>query len=218
MKKKFVILVAIIFLSSPVSAGTKNLADVLTAYLKGHYPWAEIELNELRLSADAPSGGPSAIVVEQSPPGRTMFTLSYNHGVKVTATATVKAYDYVVLSRRSLNKDAVLQKDDVYTALTDISRIPKGAVRNEKEIIGKSLSRGIATNVTIADNMLNATGLVKKGQKVVLVVDAPGLTVKAPGELQQNSAVGNYVKVLNIASHKLITGLLMDEHTVKVGL
>lgn len=218
MKKITFILITIVLLSSPAGAGAWDLTDTLKSYLREHYPWSEIEVKDLRLSAAAPAGPPSSIVVEQSPPGRTVLTLGYAGGQKITATATVKAFEPVVLCRRPLNKGSVFQKGDVYTTLADHGRIPKGAVRNEEEILGKVLSRGIGTNVVITDVMVTQTAEVKKGQKVLLLVDAPGFTIRAAGELLQGGFVGSYVKVISAQSNKTITGLLVDEHTVKVGL
>lgn len=218
MKKVSLILIAIALLSSPAGAGAWDLADALKSYFREHYPWSEIEVNDLRLSAAAPAGPPSSIKVEQSPPGRTILTLGYAGGQKITATAIVKAFEPVVLSRRSLNKGSVFQKGDVYTTLADTARIPKGAVRNAEDILGKSLSRGIGTNVVITDVMVSQTVEVKKGQKVLLLIDAPGFIIRAAGELQQSGQVGSYVKVVSAVSRKTIVGLLLDEHTVKVGL
>ena len=219
MKKLSLILfIAIAVLSSPAGAGAHDLANVLKSYVKEHYPWSEIEIKELRLSAPAPAGPPSSISVEQTPPGRTIFTLAYAGGRTLTATATVKALEPVVVSRRALNKGAILQKEDIYTALFDTMRIPKGAVRTEEEILGKGLTRGIGTNVVVTDVMVSKTAEVKKGQKVLLLVDAPGFTIRSVGELQQNGHVGSYVKVVSTMSRKIVIGVLLDERTVKVGL
>jgi flagella basal body P-ring formation protein FlgA len=130
----------------------------------------------------------------------------------------VTAFEHVVMSRRALNKNTILQKEDIYTTLADASRIQKGAARKEEDVLGKGLTRGIGTNVVLTEVMVSQYPEVKRGQKVMLVVDAPGFTIRGAGELQQGGFVGNYVKVINGQSHKAVTGLLVDEHTVKVGL
>ena len=218
MKKLLLTIIMTTLLSSAACAEPLNLADDLKSFLKSHYPWADIDVKDLRLSDNAPAGHPSLIVVEQSPPGKTAFTVKYSNGQKISVTAIVKASDYVVVSRRPLNKDMALRKEDVYTVLMDTARMPKGAVRNDMDILGKTLSRGVGMNIPITDVMVNESPQVKMGQKVVLVVEAPGFSIKATGELQQSGFVGNYVRVVNLVSHKVISGLLLDEHTVKVGL
>jgi flagella basal body P-ring formation protein FlgA len=218
MKKLYMLVISVLLFSSPAVAQEGELAGVLKTFLRDHYPWADLEIKDLRLSVSAPAGRPSAIVVEQAPPGKTIFLLNYPDGKKIIATAIVKAFDSVVMSRRALNKNAILQKEDIYTALADTSRIQKGAVRNEEEVLSKGLTRGIGPNVVITEVMVSQFPEVKKGQKVMLVVDAPGFSIRGAGELQQGGFVGNYVKVISGQSNKAITGLLVDEHTVKVGL
>ncbi len=218
MKKLFFLITAFALLASSAAAGEGRLENILKAHLKAHYPWAEVEVQDIRLGAEEPAGRPEMIVVEQGPPGRTVFTLKYAGGKKITATAMVKAFDSVVMTRRSLGKAALLQKGDIYTTLVDTARIPKGAARSEDDVLGKGLSRGVGANVIITEIMVSDAPEVKKGQKVRLVVDAPGFTIRAAGELQQNALVGSYVRVLNAVSHKVTTGLLVDERTVKVGL
>jgi flagella basal body P-ring formation protein FlgA len=218
MKKSFFLMLTIVLLSASVSAGTWNPEETLTAFLKDHYPWTKITLSDLTLSESAPQDSPVVITVEQSPPGRTSFTLEFADKKKIRAVGMVKAFDPVVMSRRSLNKGVALQKDDVYTVFLELNRISKGAVRNEESIIGRPLSRAISANVLITETMIVDAAVLKKGQKVQLIVHTPGLMVKAVGELQHNSVVGSYVKVVNLASKKVLTGLLTDTQTVNVGL
>lgn len=221
MKKQALISVAVLVLLSlaaTVSGGTGDLEETLKTFLKKHYSWQEIEISELELNAPAPQAPPAEIRIVQSPPGRTVFRLEYEGGRTIKATALVKAYNPVVMSRKQLKKGDVLQKTDVYAVLADATKIPKGAYKNEEAVIGKPLSRSIGVNLAITESMLQEAPLLKKGQKVMLVIDAPGLTVKAVGALNQNAAIGNQVKVVNLVSHKVVTGLLVDEHTVKVGL
>lgn len=221
MKKQTLIsavVLVLLSLAATVSGGTGDLEDTLKTFLKKHYSWAEIEISDLELNAPAPQTPPAEIRVVQSPPGRSVFKLEYAGGRTIKATALVKAFNPVVMSRKQLKKGDVLQQQDVYTMLAETNKIPTGAVKNEGAVLGKPLSRSIGLNLAITESMLQEAPLLKKGQKVMLVIDAPGLTVKAVGALNQNAAIGNQVKVVNLVSHKVLTGLLVDEHTVKVGL
>jgi flagella basal body P-ring formation protein FlgA len=49
-------------------------------------------------------------------------------------------------------------------------------------------------------------------------VESGNFKITAPGEIKANSSVGRAVKAVNLASKKIVTGLLIDENTVKVGL
>jgi flagella basal body P-ring formation protein FlgA len=64
--------------------------------------------------------------------------------------------------------------------------------------------------------MVSDTAVVKRGHKVTLVIESPSFIITTLGEIKENSSVGSHVKVLNLASKKIISGTLTDENTVKV--
>jgi flagella basal body P-ring formation protein FlgA len=104
----------------------------------------------------------------------------------------------------------------MYPTLMESGRMPKNAVRAEDRIIGKALVRAIVPNVPITEDMVSEMPVVKRGRKVVLSVEASGFSIKTMGETRQDASVGDYVKVVNLNSKKIVTGLLVDENTVRV--
>ena len=155
-------------------------------------------------------------MVEKGPPGKTAFTMEFRNGMKMTATGSVKALDWIVMSARAFRKGHNLQKDDVFPKLMDVTRIPKGAIKNAEQMIGKPLTRSIVANAPLVDTMIADMPLVKRGRKVTLVIESPSFIITALGEIKENSAVGNRVRAVNLASKKVINGLLLNENTVKV--
>jgi flagella basal body P-ring formation protein FlgA len=189
---------------------------LLTAYIKEHYPWAEIEMNNLALSGKVPDEAPFRILLEKGPPGRTVFLMEFKNGQKVKATAEVKALDWVVMSARAFKKGYRIQEGDIYMKLTDVTRIPGAALKSADLAIGKLLTRSLIANTPLLSSMVSDMPMVKKGQRVTLIIDAPHFRMTAPGEMREGNYVGSYVKAVNLASKKPVTGLLVDESTVKV--
>ncbi len=205
----------LLFSSLFASAAAWTPEAVLKAYLKDHYPWAEVEISDLQLSAEPPANPPVAVIVEKTP-GRSVYRFEFKGGETVVATAHVRAFDRVLMSRSALRKGYMLKRDDIYQTLMESGRIPKGAVRAEELLIGKELVRSIVPNVPITDAMVSETPLVKRGRRVVLCVASSEFTIKAMGETKNDAAVGEYVKAVNVLSKKIVTGLLVDENTVRV--
>ena len=192
--------------------------EILRGYLVDNYPWEEIQLSGLRLSARFPDGMPEKIpekiIVRRGPPGRTVFHLQFKGGESITATANVKAFDRVVMSRRPFRKGHCFVAEDIYTALMDIRRIPGGAIKGLESAEGKTLTRSVVANRPILEGMVSGSALLKRGHKVILVVQSPGFSITMLGELKQDAYVGNHVRVVNTASKKVLSGLLVDESTV----
>jgi flagella basal body P-ring formation protein FlgA len=78
------------------------------------------------------------------------------------------------------------------------------------------LARSIVANVPVVDTMVSDKSTVKRGHKVTLVIESPSFIITTLGEIKENSSVGSHVKAVNLASKKVISGILMDGNTVKV--
>jgi len=211
-----VVFTVLLMLPSPAGAASRDLEVILKKHLKEHYPWADVEVSGLKLSNEAPDDTPTAITVEKTPPGRTVFHLEYRGNRGITATAAVKAFDRIIMSRGAFRKGYTLARDDVYSTLMDITRVPKGAVRNEELVIGKPLMCSIIANAPLTDTMVSDGPMVKRGRKIMLLAAGSGITIKAPGEIKQDAVVGDYVRAMNLLSKQIITGLLVDVNTVRV--
>jgi flagella basal body P-ring formation protein FlgA len=188
----------------------------IKAFLKSNYPWAETEVNLLNASSVQPGERPAAIAVEKTPPGNAMFRFDFRNAKSVSVTALVKAFDRVIVTRSALHKGTVLSDTDTYETLMETNRIPKGALHAGARVSGKPLTRGVVANAVLTDAMISDTPLVKRGSKVLLSVEAPGFSIRTSGLTRQDAAVGESVAVENLGSKRIVTGLLVDEGSVRV--
>jgi len=58
--------------------------------------------------------------------------------------------------------------------------------------------------------------MVKRGRKVTLVAEGGGMRIATHGETRENAYVDDAVKAVNLASKRTVTGILVDENTVRV--
>ena len=121
----------------------------------------------------------------------------------------------MVASRR-LWKGRPLAEDDVCLARTEIGKIPAGAFRDPKEVVGKAVSRSIGPNMPVLPQHVAGTKLVKRGRMVTLVAESGGVRISTMGETRENAYIEDVVKVTNLSSKKTVTGILIDENTVRV--
>jgi flagella basal body P-ring formation protein FlgA len=212
----FFFLIILIPYTTDATDASQVLGTALRNYLKENYPWAETEIHELLVNQDFPEEAPERIMVKKGPPGRTIFVLGYKNGRSITATAVVRAFDWVVMIRRAFKKGYSLRREDLFMTLMDVSHLPRGAIQETDQAIGKSLTRSTLPHMPLIDSMIRESVSVKRGKRVTLVADSPGFTITALGELKENSEVGSPVKAMNLYSRKTVMGILVDESTVKV--
>lgn len=217
--RSFLVLSAVVlavYAPSAGHAGGPAPAEILRTYVLEHRPWVDVEVRNLALSTDPPAGSPRRIVVERGLPGRTVFAMEYGNGITVKATADVAAFEEVVASARPLSKERPLKEGDVYLARMEVENIPIGAVTDLQAVVGKTLTRQIGPNLPIVDRYLAGSPLVKRGGKVTLLVETGGIRITTTGETRDNAYVHASVRAVNLASRNTVTGILIDENTVRV--
>ena len=204
--------------SSFVMAASWSPEEVIRGYLMTNYPWEEIEVSNVKSFGRLPARAPEKIIVQKGPIGKAVFEFIYRADKNILVKAKVQAFDRIVMSRRSFKKGHVVDESDLYISRMNIRKMPKSTMKNPDEIIGKSLRRSIVANIPLVEGMIEHSRVVKRGKRIVIVINHNGLNITAIGKTKEKGYVGKTVKAVNISSRKVIMGILIDENTVKVEL
>jgi flagella basal body P-ring formation protein FlgA len=213
-----IIVLCLISIAS-AKASPEKVEDILTSYLLDNYPWEEIHVRNIQIIGRVDDIiRPDRIVVERGPIGKAVFSFIYNNGKKLLVRANVRAFGWVVKSKRPFKKKHVIHEEDIYLAKMDIIKMPSSTVKDPREIIGKTLKRSIAANIPIVEDMIETSQVVKRGKRVILLINQGGLSITAAGKLKEKGYIGKQIRAINISSKKEVIGILIDENTVKVEL
>ncbi len=212
------VLVSLFLCLSFSKAATCNPEDELRSYLSDNYPWEEIEVSNVQVSDILSDECPVRIHVEKGPLGRAVFAFIFSNDEKVIVSADVKAYGRVIMTRKSLQKRHVIEEEDIYLSKMDIGKLTGNSVGDPEKILGKSLKRSINANITIKEDMVEMSQLVERGKRVVLLLSHEGMVIRTGGKTKEKGYVGMPVRAINISSKKEVSGVLIDENTVKVEL
>lgn len=204
--------------SSLVAAATWTPEDELRAYVQDNYPWEEIEVSNVQVQGTLSDERPERIQVEKGPLGRAVFSFIFSNDEKILVQADVRAYGRVIMSRRPFQKRHVIEEEDIYLTKMDIRKMPRNLLRDPEKILGKSLKRSINANMPIEEDMVEMFQLVERGKRVVLLLSLKGMIIRADGKTKEKGYVGTSVRAINISSKKEVSGVLIDENTVKVEL
>jgi flagella basal body P-ring formation protein FlgA len=215
---RFVFLGILVLLVLAVSAEARpwEPKEVIKKYLKTHYPWPEIEVLDLSETEDLPKEPPNKIHLISGPLGRAVFSLGFRSGEKVLVQAQIQALDWVVSTRRPLKQGQLLDKDDIYLSLMDVRRMPKDALTRMEGVWGKVALKNLDINMPMAENCIGDLPIIKKGQRVTLILSAPGLKITTQGEAREDGHPGRQMRVVNLYSKKDMRGVPLDDSRVMV--
>jgi flagella basal body P-ring formation protein FlgA len=134
----------------------------------------------------------------------------------VGVTADIGLFGPVVLARRPVARGEVLSDVDVSVERRDLSQLPRGVVGEPGDAVGKVARAALTPSAPVRREQLEAAMVVRRGDVVLLVAERGGLRITAAGEVRQDAAAGETVRVVNRASQKTLVGRVVDASTVAV--
>lgn len=203
-------------LSTMAMAASWSPEKVIAAHIMNNYPWEDITVSNIKMIGKLPDKAPERIIVEKGPLGKSVFTFIDSTMQRTIVKANVTALGRIVKSRRSFRRGHVISADDIYVSKMNIRKMPRSSVRTLGEIIGKSLKRSIGANNPVVEDMIEMSRVVKRGKRVVILINHNGMNITSAGMTKEKGYIGMPVKAVNLSSKKVITGVLIDENTVKV--
>lgn len=123
----------------------------------------------------------------------------------------------VVVAARPLVRGEQLGAGDLKLATRDLGNLAYGYLTAESQALGQIVMRQTSAGQVILPGMLAPPILVKRGQQVTLVSSAEGIEVSTEGVALASGARGQWVKVRNSRSHRIIDGVVAGPGRVSVG-
>ncbi len=228
---KIFILVASLLSCTGAWAGTDLLFDKVQKAVKENLSSTisdKVELEELRIvrGAEYFGGANNDMTIQNmymdgySGRNKIIYAVYLKDKMSKTANVVVEAaYDIfadVFVTARALPKGEVLTSDDFYTVRQKLSKLPAGAITDRNEIEGKILKSSVTDGVIIRSNYLLSSAMVKRGQKVDVIVEGDNITISARGSLRSDAAIGQPATVFCDLTRKEVSGILVSPTLVKV--
>jgi len=151
--------------------------------------------------------------------GRLSFQLEViapPHHATYWATARVEMLANVVVARHTLGRGDVLTPDDLTTAPLPLSNLPAGTVGAADQLLGQQVTRRLQPGQPVTEQMVEATPVVFRGDRLTLLVQRPGLTITAVGEAREDGAPDHVIEVINLGSRRTVRARVLDAQTAQV--
>lgn len=131
-------------------------------------------------------------------------------------TAFVKAYSDIVKTRHALKGGYIITADDVVLQRQLMNSMNARAATSLDDVVGLKLLRNLGSDIVVTSDMLMKVPLVKRGDRVRLVVEKGPMKITTMGIVKEKGFKGNFIKVENMQSKKVVYGRVIDSHTVQI--
>jgi flagella basal body P-ring formation protein FlgA len=135
---------------------------------------------------------------------------------EVRAQARLEVFAEVVVARNSLRRHQIVEEKDVHLVNRNITQQAGDVVTDLGEVLGKRVNLSVNTQEVLRKSMVEVPPLVKKGDRVILVVENTHFKITCMGEVKEEGRSGDRIKVTNISSKREVYGQVLDSHTVLV--
>lgn len=129
---------------------------------------------------------------------------------------TVESRIQVFALRAAEPQGVRLKGADLVTETRLVAGLPAGYVTDVTEFSRSTLRHPLPAGAVLMTQDLLPDFLVRQGEQVTLVASLGGVKVRAAGVALQSGRYGALIQVQNVASAKVVQGVVADGRTVKV--
>ncbi len=122
----------------------------------------------------------------------------------------------VLILRQSVLRGARLSAAEVTPEIRRVAGLAVGYVTDVATLEHHTLVRSLPAGTALTADALLADLIVHQGQEVTLIASAPGISVRATGKALQDGREGARVRVQNLASLKIVEGVVDASGVIEI--
>lgn len=135
---------------------------------------------------------------------------------RIFITGRVQVLRKILLTSVPISKGHIFKASDIKIKKMDISKVPMNYFQDQARVINKVAKRNIRAGSVLNANILTDPLLIKRGDSVNIIAANNGFKITMKGIAMTNGSRGDNIKVKNIRTKKVIQGIIISRHSVKV--
>lgn len=128
----------------------------------------------------------------------------------------IRKFADVLIALRPLDRHESLSPENTGVQWMDISSLFDQPVVSWQEVANRRLSRAFGKGQVLVAGAMEPIPDIEVGREVAIICTDGVITVSASGQALQKGSAGDYVKVKNKSSGKIVVGRVIDPTTVAI--
>jgi flagella basal body P-ring formation protein FlgA len=130
-------------------------------------------------------------------------------------SGTIRVSKLTPVTTRLIIQGERVQTQDLRMSMTDITFAKDGALRIE-DIAGQMVSRSLSVGSPVWASDLKREPATKRGQVVKALLGDDTFEITTTMQAEENGFVGDLIKLKNLETQKVLSGLVIDKGVVKL--
>ena len=135
---------------------------------------------------------------------------------RARASAYIECFKQVVCAKNGLTRGQLIGPRDITLVRLPISKLKSRFFDDPNAILGLQAKRTVRPGQVIYATSISKPILVKRGSKVLIVAKSPTIEITCPGVAVENGRLGDFVRVKNVQTKRVVIARVGDRHTVYV--
>lgn len=135
---------------------------------------------------------------------------------QVFVPVQISAKRHVLVISRPLSRGATLSSADAHLEEREITNIRSAYLTDIEQLQGKVLKRTVPAGRLITVDLLSEEEIIKRGQRVTLLVEQSGFMVQMAGTALSNGSINERIRVKNDSSRRTVEGIVRAPQLVEV--
>tara|TARA_R110000868_G_scaffold262401_1_gene521008 strand:+ start:180869 stop:181345 length:477 start_codon:yes stop_codon:yes gene_type:complete len=106
------------------------------------------------------------------------------------------------------------------TMLTEMEmpakRVSYHTITDKEDIVGMEATRTIRAGIPLKMKQFRETPTVRQGHVAILTYNKSGISLTTEGTVMSDAVAGDFVKVMNNTTNRMITGIVQENGTIAV--
>ncbi len=138
---------------------------------------------------------------------------------RVTLALNLHLYAMIPVANRAIHRHEAFTEADVEYVEVDLTTLNGGSpMRPFAEVLGVQATREIRAGESLTDQNSETIPLIGKGDQVTILLEAPRMSITTTGEALQDGRLGDFIRIRNLMSEKVIQARVVKERLVQVDL
>ena len=225
--KKLLLLIFFLAFGLLSSVSAKPVGEVVTSIMFDEYGLShdsyEIEILSHRLPVDdvIPERVHIKPITQKDPLGLFTIIVQVDDASGEVAYASqmrmrIKKYEDVLVVNSRCSRHEVLSEDQVTVERREITDLRERAYKSFEELKGLQVKSIIQKDAILTERMFNRIPDITSGSETTIIYADAGFKITAEGVALQTGSSGDYIKVKNKTSNKIIVARIVDQNFVTV--
>jgi flagellar basal body P-ring formation protein FlgA len=149
--------------------------------------------------------------------GQTALKISCpDHSWKIHLPVRIDVFDDVLVATKPLMRGQIIDARMAKLEKKRVSDLNSGFFDSQDQLVNLEVKRALRRGDILTSANLAPKLMVKSGQRVTLILDYKGITIKSSGKALRSARLGEVVKVRNSQSLRIVEGVVSAEATVRI--